>query len=44
MQPRRSLPHGPSSVYDQYLTAIIVKENLSYRAVGASGPLRGGRV
>lgn len=38
------LLHGPPSVYDQYLTAIIVKENLSYRAVGASGPLRGDRV
>jgi len=35
---------GPPNVYDQYLTAIIVKENLSYRAMGAAGPFRGDRV
>lgn len=40
----RDLSPGPSSVYDQYLTAIIVKENLSYCAAGASGPLRGYRM
>lgn len=40
----RGLSREPSSVYDQYLTAIIVKENLSYRAAGASGPLRGYRM
>lgn len=31
-------------MYDQYLTAIIVKENLSYRAMGVADPLRGNRV
>lgn len=40
----RGLSREPSSVYDQYLTAIIVKENLSYRAAGASGSLRGHRM